>query len=168
MSYRSDREWSDPYLPEIKKLVGPHLLVPAPFEVDAEEATDLIVLRARDMQIACRVRRPGYADNPKFRRQFPIRCERDSGAKTELAKIIDGFGDWMFYGHATDREAEINPWFLLDLHVFRAALIRHRRQPVAFESLDNGDGTYFKAYDIDSLPPQFVIAASHARVRANA
>lgn len=162
MSYANDREWADRYLSRIKAIVGPHLLVPAPFEVDSEQATDLIVLRARDMQIACRVRRPGYAENPRFRRQFTIRCERDSGAKTELAKIIDGFGDWMFYGHATDSGNEIHPWFLLDLHVFRASLIRHRRQPVTFEDCDNGDGTYFKAYNIDSFPPNIVIAGVNA------
>lgn len=167
MSYRSDREWSDLYLPRIKALVGPHLLVPAPFEVDSEQATDLIVLRARDMQIACRVRTPGFTDKPRWRRQFTVRCKRDTGAKTELAKIIDGFGDWMFYGHATGLADEINPWFLLDLHVFRAALIRHRQRPVTFESCDNGDGTYFKAYDIDSFPSQLVIAASQIGVKAD-
>ncbi len=171
MSYRSDREWSDRYLPRIKALVGPHLLVPAPFEVDSEQATDLIVLRARDMQIACRVRTPGFTRKPRWRRQFTVRCKRDTGAKTELAKIIDGFGDWMFYGHATGVSDEICPWFLLDLNVFRAALIRlsqrYSQRPVTFEDGDNGDGTYFKAYDIDSFPPSLIIAASRAGVEAD-
>ncbi len=162
--YQTDREWSDLYLPRIKALVGPHLLVPAPFEVDSEQATDLIVLRARDMMVACRVRRPGYVDKPRWRRQFTVRRKRASGAKTELEKFIDGFGDWMFYGHATGVADEISPWFLLDLDVFRAALIRmsqrYSEQPVTSENCVNTDGTQFKAYDIDSFPPQLVIASS--------
>ena len=50
-------EWSDIFLPQIKKIVGPLLLEPASFELDASEATDLVVLKARDMRIGCRVRR---------------------------------------------------------------------------------------------------------------
>ena len=91
MSYQSDRSWSDQFLPQVRAIVGPHLLVPAPFELDAKEATDLMVLRARDMTIAVRLRRPGYAD--KYRYQFTIRSKRDSGSKTEMAKLLEGWGD---------------------------------------------------------------------------
>lgn len=57
MSYTDDRAWSDRYLPIMRQLIGPHLLMPSPLEVDAKQAADLIVLRGRDMTIACRVRR---------------------------------------------------------------------------------------------------------------
>jgi hypothetical protein len=40
MSYLHDREWSDRYIPEIKAIVGSHLLVESPLEVDRRQATD--------------------------------------------------------------------------------------------------------------------------------
>ena len=71
MSYANDRLWSDQYLPAVRALVGPLLLVPAPLERDANEATDLIVMRERDMTIGVRLRRPGYAG--RYHGQFTIR-----------------------------------------------------------------------------------------------
>jgi hypothetical protein len=55
MSYLHDREWSDPYIPAIKAIVGQYLLVESPIEVDQRQAADLIVLNARNLTIACRV-----------------------------------------------------------------------------------------------------------------
>ena len=98
MSYSADRRWSDAFIPAIKQIVGPLLLEESSFEVDTQQAADLVVMNARDTTIACRVRRGGYAD--RYGYEFTIRAKRDTGAKTELEKIIDGFGDWMFYGHA--------------------------------------------------------------------
>jgi hypothetical protein len=56
-------------------------------EQDTREAADLVVLRARDVTIACRVRRPKYA---MYRDQFTIRLHRATGTMTEYEKIIDG------------------------------------------------------------------------------
>ena len=95
MSYASDREWSERFIPSIKKLVGPLLLEAAPLDLDRNEATDLMVFCARDMRIGARVRSHKHFENHS--NDFTIRCARDSGAKTELAKIVDGWGDWMFY-----------------------------------------------------------------------
>jgi hypothetical protein len=82
--------------------------------------------------------------------QFTLRSRLDSGTKTELAKILEGFGDWMFYGFS-DGEMAIRRWYLIDLHVFRWnwALF-----PDAFRSEEkkNGDGTYFRAFWIRSFP----------------
>ena len=59
--YETDRRWSDRYIDAIRAIIGPRLLVTAPWELDRKQNTDLMVLTARDMTIACRVRRPGYA-----------------------------------------------------------------------------------------------------------
>jgi hypothetical protein len=157
--YSTDREWSDQYIPEVKRLVGPHLLEPSPFVLDAERATDLIVLSARNLDIACRIRRPGYL--PKFAGQFTIRSARDNGLKTELAKIIDGWGDWMFYAHAREGTLMFAGWWLLDLAVFRATCIR-APTAIRFTKQLNGDGTHFYAYRVDSFPPEFVVAKGGA------
>jgi hypothetical protein len=53
---------------------------------------------ARDMRVAARVRRSGYAQ--RYPHQFTIRSRVASGAETELSRIVNGKGDWMFYGHS--------------------------------------------------------------------
>ena len=159
--YRSDRVWSDQFIPQIKQIVGPLLLDTAPLDVDAREATDLLVFSARDMRIAARVRRSGFADRYPF--EFTIRAHRDSGATTELAKIVDGWGDWLFYGHDSGNGA-FCLWWLIDLHAFRAALIRQATNGTRLKTGDkaNGDGTYFKWFDLRSFPahPPILIASS--------
>lgn len=96
MPYREDRSWSDQFIPSIKQIVGPYLLVPASFELDAKEATDLLVFKARDIRIAARMRSAEYAERYPF--DFTLRSSRDSGSETELSKIVAGWGDWLFYG----------------------------------------------------------------------
>ncbi|KVS50670.1 hypothetical protein WK39_27805 [Burkholderia cepacia] len=150
MSYRDDRTWSDAYLPAIRMIVGPHLLVPAPLELDQTQATDLIVLKAQNITVAARVRRPEYASRFPF--DFTIRCRRDSGAETELSKILHGWADWMFYGFANPTDAgTIAHWHLIDLDAFRFELARLGYQHgwrVACEEHDNHDGTHFMAFDV--------------------
>lgn len=173
MSYQADRQWSDQFLFAIRNIVGPRLLVPSPLEVDTKEAADLIVMRARDMTIACRIRRYGYAD--RYPWQFTIRGHRDSGARTELAKIVEGWGDWMFYGHASLDHSSLDKWFLIDLHEWRAELARDawraanskpQRHSQSLRLIPNGDGTHFAAFDVRNFPATLLIASSHDVPRA--
>jgi hypothetical protein len=159
MGYAEDRQWSDRYIPAIKCIVGPRLLSESPFEVDTRQAADLIVMRARDMTVACRVRRPGYADKYPF--EFTIRSKRENGTPTELQKLIDGWGDWMFYGHACESKAEFTKWFLIDLNAWRAAVIRCAVRGIKpYAEKSNGDGTHFVAFDLRDMK-RIVIASSH-------
>ncbi len=166
MSYATDRQESDLYIPEIKRIVGPYLLVPSPLEVDQKQAADLVVLTGRDVTIACRTRRPGFLE--RYRNEFTIRSARDSGAKTELAKIIDGWGDWFFYGHqAHGRQRSFAQWFLIDLSAFRAHLIKdgyRENRAIRTGKVPNGDGTYFRWFDVTSFPadPPLLIASDTA------
>lgn len=157
--YRTDRAWSDRFIPSIKQIVGPHLLVPATLELDAREATDLLVFTARDVRIAARMRSTEYAERYPF--DFTIRSLRDSGAETELSKIVSGWGDWLFYGF-DGGEWNACPWWLLDLNVFRRSLNFHMAgiKKIKFQINPNGDGTHFAAYDIRSFPAELVIATS--------
>lgn len=160
MTYDKNRAWSDKFLPHVKQIVGPHLLEVTPDHIDQQQAADLMVLTARDLRIAVRVRRPGFADRYPY--EFTIRAKLESGAKTELSKIVDGWGDWMLYGHSDTTEQRLCAWWLLDLHAFRAALIRQSTNSFKILCGDkaNGDGTYFKWFDVRSFPnsPQLVIA----------
>lgn len=161
-AYGSDRAFSDRMIPQIKALVGPHLLDVAPLELDLKQATDLIIFRARDVRIAARVRRAGFA--ARYPYEFTLRCHRDSGAETELAKISKGWGDWLFYGHAADEwGCGIAPWWLIDLAAFRSALIRlPDRRRLVMGTKSNGDGTAFAYFDIRSFPadPPLLVASS--------
>jgi hypothetical protein len=125
-----------------------------------KEATDLLVLRARDMRIGCRMRRSGFAGRYPF--DFTIRSRRDSGAETELSKITEGWGDWLFYGHAGDTHGAIERWMLVDLHAWRAQMIRSDRKAGKPKHMPNGDGTYFAAFDIREFAakPQILVASS--------
>jgi hypothetical protein len=163
MSYRQDREWADQHMTRVKGIIGPYLLMPAPLERDVSEVADLIVLRARDMTIAVRLRRRErrfWATHPH---QFTLRCKRDNGTTTELSKIVHGWGDWFFYGHA---EGDVlDPWMLLDLSGLREAFIRDPsllRRPDGKRSgvQDNHDGTHFAYFDRSRLPSYVTVATS--------
>lgn len=159
--FREDYDWQLKFLEPIRNIVGPLLLQPAPLDVDMKEATDMLVLAARDMRIGCRVRRAGYAD--RYPWEFTIRSRRDSGAKTELAKITEGWGDWLFYGHAEhDSLPSLSRWFLINLHHWRAHMIRDKNAVKKGEK-PNGDGTYFVWFDLRSFPsdPPVLVASSH-------
>lgn len=166
MSYESDRAWSDRCLPHVTAIVGQRLLVPAPIERDRNEATDLIVLHGRNVTIAVRLRRAAKYLG-KYPGQFTIRSDRESGAKTELAKIIDGWGDWLFYGYGTDA-GDIPEWMLVDLTIFRAAVLYQpqliaRPTPPVSGRQSNHDGTHFAWFHAPSLWPRVLIAASDER-----
>lgn len=162
-AYRIDRGWSDLMCDEIRRIVGPYLLRPTTFELDTKYAADFFVFTAKDMTIAARVRRPGYAARYQF--DFTLRSRRDNGAKTELSKVIDGWGDWFFYGHATE-DNTIDGWRLIDLQVFRATLIRRRKLLSKGREKNNGDGTHFMAFDIREFPENLIIGSSISQVVA--
>lgn len=160
MSYEVNRAWSDRFIPRLKYLIGPQLLEVSSFDVDTQQAADLVVMRAKDQMIAARVRRHGYAERYPY--EFTVRSALDSGAKTELSKMVDGFGDWMFYGHASADDQDIERWWLIDLHAWRAALIRNRGDLTMYQK-SNHDGTHFVSFDLRSFPPRpsILIGSSH-------
>lgn len=161
MSYREDRTFTDQYTPAIKGIVGPLLLEPAPLEEDAFRATDLMILKARDLRIGCRMRRDGFKDRFPF--DFTIRSKRDNGTETEMRKFVNGFGDWFFYGHAAKEGISIDRWMVVDLAAWRAHLILKGWQYfVAGKTGSNNDGTHFMAFDARKFqgPPKLFIATS--------
>lgn len=158
--YDRNRAWSDQFLPEIKRIVGEHLLEAAPDRLDWYEATDLVLLDAKDARVAARVRRPGYS--ARYPHQFTIRANTRSGGPSELKKIVNGHGDLMFYGHART-DGSLEDWYLLDLRAFRAALIRHANggHRVYWGDKINADGTAFRWFDMRSFPsePRLLVAS---------
>lgn len=157
--WRQSKRWSDQFIPAIKRVLGEHLIGEPPQEEDAERNTDLIVLRLEAIRIACRIRRANFLQ--EYPNEFTIRSSVPSGYKTEITKIIEGWGRYFFYGFAMESGSELAAWALCDLHVFR---LWHQRYIAGHQGVspgierENGDGTKFRAYQIFDLPTDFVIA----------
>jgi hypothetical protein len=167
MGYDERRSWADRYISAIKSIVGPRLLVPAPMELDMKQATDLLVFCARDVRIACRIRRYSYVF--EYGDEFTLRCQLDSGVQTEEEKILQGWGDWMFYGF-TEEDPELQNfcrWFLIDLAAFREHLRRRPEIRTIVSRMSNGDGTHFHCYKIASFigQPKLLIAQQELILR---
>jgi len=144
MSWQGDKGWADQFMPDIKSVLGRHLLGEASLTEDAKHATDLVVLQMKDLRIAVRMRRRKYAENQHYLGQFTIRTERRSGVKTELAKLIEGWGDYYFYGFEGLHDGQLGIWHLIDLKEFRLGymrlLIKCERGTCPGEQIKNSDG----------------------------
>lgn len=160
MGWQDDKRWADRFLPEIKRILGEYLICEAPLEEDAEHNTDLIVLKLDAVRIACRIRRNEYLE--KYGNEFTIRSDRPNGNETEMAKIIRGWGDYFFYGMSNDAQEGLAVWLLGDLNVFRLWLMRYlvkNKGVLPGHEQPNWDGSSkFRAFLIDSLPHEFVVA----------
>ena len=161
--WKDDKRWSDRFIPEIKQHLASVLIQEAPLIEDARRNTDLIVLRMDAIRIACRIRHHKYA--LKYPHEFTIRAGRPSGAKTELAKLIAGWGDYIFYGFADQSDGSLCRWFIGDLSVFRTwhaiELWRGNPEHMPGAKQSNGDqSSWFMAYDTRVMPPDFVVSSS--------
>ena len=121
--WQQNKQWSDRFLPEIKRILGEHLIAEPPVEEDMEHNSDLMTLRLDTVRVSCRVRKFEYL--APFGDEFTIRAGYANGAKTELTKIIEGWGDYLFYGFADEHEERLAQWILGDLRCFRIYHSRH-------------------------------------------
>lgn len=164
MPFDRDFDWQRALIPQIKRVCANYLIGEAPVQEDMERNTDLIVLRLDPIRVACRLRRYDYllrrgAQGP-YADQFTIRSGRPSGVRTELQKVLSGWGDYLFYGFASSDGGELAAWVLGDLSVFRLwhhQELARRKRPWTNET--NGDGSStFCAYRLCDLPPEFVVS----------
>lgn len=151
--YRQDRAWADTYESQvlsILKTLVPYLAVIsiASDQTDRSYATDFEV-KLLGGTIAVRLRKPDC----KYR-DLTIRARRDSGMKTELAKIKEGYAFRYFYGW-TDARGTIAEWILVDLDKLRATNLLNK--PL----IPNFDGTYFIAITIKELDDADCLITKH-------
>jgi hypothetical protein len=157
--WKNDKRWSDKFLPEIKSILGQQLITEPPIEEDEKHNTDLIVLRLDAIRIGCRIRKFQYIRN--YGNQFTIRQSRPNGAKTELTKIIEGWGDYFFYGFCDEQENRICRWMLGDYKPFRIWFMRQvYNGKIPGHTKENFDGSSaFIAFNVCDIPG-FVIASN--------
>lgn len=158
-SFEDDFDWQRALLPHVKRILANYLIVEAPVEEDLQRNTDLIVLRLDTIRVACRLRSHRYLNN--YADEFTIRASRPSGAQTELAKVLSGWGDYIFYGFPNPDGDSLAAWVLGDLSVFRLwhhrQLLKSGPQEAPGSRHANPDGSStFRAYRIDDLPDEFV------------
>ncbi len=159
MTWEEDKRWADRFMHEIKAILGVHLFGEPPTEEDRLRNTDLITLSMNPFRVAARIRSQYYLS--RYGGEFTIRFSRKYGNKTELAKIVEGWGDYLFYGFGSD-EGRLLAWHLCDLKVFRrwySERLYQGEHPGMEKS--NGDGSSsFLAFRIDELPAEFILAQS--------
>lgn len=159
-NFKKDKSFSDQFIPQVKKILGEYLITEATFSLDANEATDLLIMQAKDLRIACRIRRYGYYH--KFPNEFTIRSIRDSGAKTEMEKITNGFSDYYLYGHASKCQTKVEHYFVLDMRRFRSSLIRANDElkNKMYTKQKNTNENSFLCFDIRKFEPEMLIASA--------
>ena len=153
----SDRKkWSDKFLPLIKSIVGQNLITEPPIKEDQRRNTDLSTLNLQPIRISCRVRSYRYA---KYYDEFTVRDTLSSNHKTELEKVMEGWGDYLFYGISNEKEDGFVAWYLCDLNVFRRyiynELLKNRKLPGTTRR--SSDGNTFRIFKYKDLPKEFII-----------
>ena len=154
MSWQDDKRWSDRFLHEIKGIIGQAFITEPPIEEDAERNTDLIVLKFDSIRIACRVRKNSYLG--KYGNEFTIRAGRPSGIKTELTKIVEGWGDYLFYGFSDAEEVYLAAWKIIDLNAFRLwfnrEIVKNKGGIPGYDKNNTDGSSNFLAYDTRKCP----------------
>ncbi|MCC8163348.1 MAG: hypothetical protein LIO86_09370 [Lachnospiraceae bacterium] len=164
-NYGADRRFGDSFMPEVKAILGQFLLRDDFVDEDKERNTDLIVLQMEAKRIGVRIQRYGYLK--QYGDEFTIRYQRQSGYKTEYQKIIEGWGDYFFYGFADANGFRLGKWFIGDYNAFRKFAhnevcryginaLKRRMQVNNF-----GNGSSFLAYRKDEIS-DFVVADSES------
>lgn len=118
INWVEDKKWSDKFLIEIKKILGEILISEAPIKEDIYHNTDLMVLELKPYRIACRIRRNYYYK--LYSSDITIRSGRPNDTETELQKILNGWGDFMFYGFSNEDETKLKSWTLISLNKLRS------------------------------------------------
>jgi len=93
------------------------------------------------LQISVRIRNNNYLNF----RDFTIRTHSWNGGKTEIDKLIIGYGQIYFYAWMTSDKQNIEHYILVDIDKIRNKLADNGTQ------LFNNDPTGFKAYSINFL-----------------
>lgn len=160
-SYETNRSFSDRFIPQVQRELGSIVIGVASRDDDVNRATDLVVLRYGDTRVAVRIRRNEFLY--RYGDEFTIRSAIPHG-KTELQKILEGWGDYLFYGYADKHADYLCAWAIARLSVFRSWVaseaIKNNGQ-IPGEVKKNTDGSSdFTAFKWLNLPIDFVVAHS--------
>lgn len=155
-NYVNNRAFSDLFDDEIKTIVMNNLSIGrvkglariknASLEDDMKRATDMKIYFSEDTNccVAARMRKYKYL---RYWGEFTIRSSVPANVPTEIHKILDGWGDIMFYGFADPEHKKILCWIMLDLHALRSI----ENWETYCEERMNNDGTELAIFDTTLL-----------------
>jgi len=153
--------WQAQYIDEVIRLIAPHIITVSRPEVDKNENGDLELAFPRNGTVSVRLRTPRYA---RYAGDITFRSRSKNGGYTELSKLIDGYGDYFFYGHVSDN-GQLWFWHLLSLNSVRAAFTRYPRLLRRDEN-KNPDGTRFLVFKPEEDFPSAILAQEGPRKAA--
>jgi len=153
-TYLENRKWSDQYIPEMRRILSKYFWckeseIHEDIERDLMENTDLILPNGQT--VACRVRKNEYLYS--YRYQFTFRYSNPFGCKTEFEKMLDGYGDWLFYSFAENNTNKLSAGFIGNLDAFRLWYfdVRPRSKPLEFKQ-NEGDNNGFVIFRYTEVP----------------
>ena len=162
--WKQSKQWSDQFLPEIKRILGEHLIREGTIEEDTKQNTDLIVLTLNPIRIACRIRKHQHLNKGNRANEFTIRKNVPSGNPSEMRKIWNGWGDYFFYGFSNETETAIQKWFIGDLEIFRNFVKQryNETKKIPATTMINTDGSSdFYVFKLADMPDNFLLADSN-------
>jgi len=118
-------------------------------------------LKLDGIRVGVRIRTfENYYFRYNYRNEFTVRSDLPSGTKTELAKILEGWGDYFFYGFG-DTGGKLPAWVLLNLTVFRSwfhdYVATNGVEPGV--EIPNKDGSSaFRAFTLGDCPESMTIS----------
>jgi hypothetical protein len=144
MTFRQNWDFSEKYMPTIKRILSKHALRFISVEIadeqeDMTQAFDLKISTQRG-RVAVRIRRA----SSKYR-DLTIRAY-NKGYKTEIHKLRDGFGDWYLYAWEGEGN-KIAEYALIDINKARHLFNDDRELRLN----KDGGATGFYAYSFEEL-----------------
>jgi len=140
----------------IKSILG-NQFITKDITADLKEATDFAIFTVNPFRVGVRLRRYDYYKNPKYRKQFTIRCAFPSGCKTEIHKIKEGLVEYILYGFVNETETKIIQYFIGDIKVF------NKINPQPYKTIPNKRkwDSSFHVYQLSQFPTAFIIKDWH-------
>lgn len=153
------KRWADQFTPHIKAILGQVFIEEATVEADRTENTDLVLVMA-GKRVAVRIRDLAERAAYNRRNEWTVRLRRPSETPTELAKLMDGFGDYFLYGWGDPAVHRVVAWTVFDLAKVRswlfAYVMAHHALPGKQQDTKDGSAR-FLALCIDAMPPRCIV-----------
>lgn len=133
-NWKKSKSKVDPYMPMVKAALGQVIINIGEKIEDQKEMTDLKILGTGKKRIGVRVRNPYSENNPNldiyenFGDEITIRIKRQR-RKTELQKIMEGWGDIYFYGIGDKNQSKFKTFTIFDLDGLRQ-LYNHKGKEI--------------------------------------
>lgn len=162
-NFEMNFEWSERFKNEIKQILYIYFnsleFTEGTLEEDRYQCTDLISINNK-IRISARVRRFKF-----YRNNYDeLTLTENPDKKPELKKIMEGWGNYYFYGYCDKNESRIHAWAIYDLDIFRSWILDYMflysTFPGKIRDKNDSNGTEkFRIIDVTNVP-NIIVAKS--------